>query len=117
MAIPQLKKEYLDMIPDFHGENTLLPGFVEICEKLINKSKYLISSILAKVKGEAAINISTCVVRTCQDLKDALLNTYADKRDIYTLSIEMSELKQNNETPFEFFNKVHLLNLQISLVT
>ncbi|XP_072384481.1 uncharacterized protein [Diabrotica undecimpunctata] len=114
MAITQLKKEYLDMIPDFHGENTLLSRFVEICEKLINKfyntvdsddfqNEYLMSSILAKVKGEAAINISACVVRTWQDLKEALLNTYADKRDIYTLSIEMSEFKQNNETFFEFF--------------
>ncbi|XP_072392334.1 uncharacterized protein [Diabrotica undecimpunctata] len=114
MAIPQLQKEYLDMIPDFHGENTLLPRFVEMCEKLINKffntvdldyfqNEYLMSSILAEVTGEAAINILACVVRTWQDPKDALLNTYADKRDIYTLSIEMSELKQNNKTPFEFF--------------
>ena len=61
---PILKQEYLSMIPDFTGEVALLPRFIEISEKLVNKfynrvdvndfqNEYLMSSILAKVKGEA----------------------------------------------------------------
>ncbi|XP_072380658.1 uncharacterized protein [Diabrotica undecimpunctata] len=128
MALPQLKKEYLDMIPEFHGDVALLPRFIDICQKLVNKfynitdptdfqNEYLTSSILAKIKGDAAINISSCTIRTWENLKDALLNTYADKRDVYTLSIEITHLKQGNESPFEFLQKIqHLLNFQISLL-
>lgn len=124
-----LKSEYLNMIPEFNGEQQLLPRFIEICEKLVNKfynaedendfqNEYLMSSILAKIKGKAAINISSSIIRTWDDLKLALLNTYSDKRDIYTLNLELAELRQNNDSPFEFFHKVqHLLNLQIAYLT
>lgn len=123
------KKEYLEIIPEFKGEPELLPRFIEISEKLVNKfynvlnpedfdNEYLMSSILSKVKGQAAINISCCQIQTFADLKNALLTAYADKRDVYTLQIEMTELKQAiNESPFEFYNKIQkYLNLQISNV-
>lgn len=73
------------------------------------------SSILAKVKGEAEKSISSVVIRTWEDLKKALVTTYSDKRDVFTLVIEMSNLKQNNETPFEFLNNIqNYINLQAS---
>lgn len=125
----ELKKEYLDMIPEFRGERELLPRFLEICSKLVAKfyvannpadfqNEYLMSTIRAKIKGEAAINISSCVIRTWRDLQTALINTYADKRDGYTLCIEMTELKQNDkETVFDFYNKVqNSLNLQVAYI-
>lgn len=124
---PVLKKEYLNMIPDFYGESELLPRFIEICEKLVKKfyntrdvndfqNEYLMSSILAKIKGEAAKNISTSIITNWTSLKTALVNGYADRRDCYSLGIEMTELKQtSNETPFDYYNKIQkLLNLQIS---
>lgn len=127
MATPTLKKEFIEMIPDFYGETELLPRFIEICEKLVNRfynvadvndfqNEYLMSSILAKLKGEVAINISSCIINNWNDLKNALVNSYADKRDCYSLNIELTELKQNHsETPFEFYNRIqHVLNLQIS---
>lgn len=129
VQIPVLKQEYLNMVPDFYGETELLPRFIEISEKLVNKfynaqdvndfqNEYLMSSILAKIKGEAARNISCCTINSWLDLKTALLNTYADKRDCYSLNIEMTELKQENESPFEFYNRVQkLLNLQISYLS
>lgn len=117
MALPQLKQEYLGMVPEFNGEAELLPRFLSVGEKLVTKfynaadptdfqNEYLMSSLLAKIKGEAAVNISSSLINNWQDLKSALLNAYADKRDVYTLNIEMSELKQGNETPFDFYNKV-----------
>lgn len=128
-ALPILKKDYLGMIPEFEGQAELLPRFIEISEKLVNKfynkvdvtdfqNEYLMSSILAKIKGEAAVNISSCIINNWNDLKLALLNAYADKRDIYTLNLEMTECKQENESPFEFYTRIQqLLNLQTSYIT
>lgn len=128
MATPELKSEYLKMVPEFTGETQLLPRFLSVCEKLVNKfynatdpndfqNEYLMSSILAKVKGDAMLNISSNRIETWKDLKDALINAYSDKRDCYTLNIEMVEIKQGNETAFEFYNKIqHLLNLQTAYI-
>lgn len=124
-----LKAEYLGMIPEFQGETELLPRFLSICEKLVTKfyntadptdfqNEYLMSSILSKIKGEAAINIASSTISTFNDLRTALLAAYADKRDIYTLNIEMTEMKQDNETAFDFYNRIQqILNLQISYIT
>lgn len=128
MATPELKSEYFKMIPEFNGETQLLPRFLSVCEKLVNKfynatnpndfqNEYLMSSILAKVKGDAMLSISSCRIDTWKDLKDALINAYSDKRDCYTLNIEMVEIKQGNETAFDFYNKIqHLLNLQTAYI-
>jgi len=70
-----LRKEYLDMITEFSGETQILSTFLKICEKLLNKfynnydvgdfqNEYLMSTILSKIKGSAAINISSCIIRT-----------------------------------------------------
>lgn len=129
IEMPELKKEYLDMIPEFNGEKELLPRFIEVCGKLVSKfynttditdfqNEYLMSSILAKIKGKAALNISSCEIKNFAQLKTALLNAYGDKRDCFSLTIEITELKQNiNESPFEFYNKIQtILNLQISYI-
>lgn len=124
-----LRPEFLNMIPEFHGESELISRFTDICEKLVNKfynagdptdfqNDYLMSSILAKIKGEAAINISSCVINNWQDLKNALLNSYSDKRDLYSLNSEITNLKQGNESPFDFYNRLQrLLNLQTSYLS
>lgn len=129
IQIPVLKSEYLNMIPDFNGEPELLPRFIQICEKLVVRfynsqnindfqNEYLMSSILAKIKGSAAVNISSCVINSWLNLKNALMNSYGDKRDCYSLNIELTELKQGNETPFEFYNKIQgILNLQTSYLS
>lgn len=127
MATPTLKPEFISMIPEFKGEAELLPRFLEICEKLVNRfynaanvddfqNEYLMSSIRSKIKGDAALNLSSCVVKNWFDLKTNLLHAYSDKRDSYTLCLELSNLKQNPiESPFDFYNKIQKnLNLQIS---
>lgn len=66
------------MIPEFNGESQLLPRFLEVCEKLNAKfynkddatdfqNEYLLSSIIAKIKGEAAVNISSYVIKNWID--------------------------------------------------
>ncbi|KAI5707738.1 myb-like protein P [Diaphorina citri] len=127
-TVPELKSEYLKMVPEFSGEPELLPRFLSICEKLVMKfynvtnlndfqNDYLMDSIIAKIKGDAQRNISSCVISSWNDLKNALINTYADKRDVHTLVIEMCALKQTSESAFEFFNKIQkMINLQTSYV-
>lgn len=118
IEMPVLKKEFLDMVPEFHGETELLSRFLEITEKLVTKfynrqnpddfqNEYLMGSIISKIKGEAAINVASSNVKTFAELKTALLNAYGDKRDLFTLNIELCELKQNSiESSFDYYNKI-----------
>lgn len=129
MATPVLKPEYIKMIPEFSGDIELLPRFISICEKLVVKfynntdptdfqNDYLMDSILSKVKGDAQKNISSCVLNSWNDLKQALVSTYADKRDVHTLVIEMCSMKQTNDSVFDFYNKIQkMVNLQTSFIT
>jgi hypothetical protein len=124
---PVLKKEYIDMVPTFNGESQLLARFIEICEKLVARfynvtdptdfqNEYLMSSILAKINGPAAEVVGNSRIGTWQELKEILLNGYADRRDCYTLGIELAETRQGpHESPFEFFGRIQkILNLQIA---
>jgi hypothetical protein len=127
MATPVLKREYLDMVPTFNGDSQLLARFIEVCEKLVARfynavdtsdfqNEYLMSSILAKITGPAAEVVGNSRIGTWQDLKEILLNGYADRRDCYTLGIELAETRQGyQESPFEFFERIQkILNLQIA---
>ncbi|KAI5721729.1 hypothetical protein M8J77_024965 [Diaphorina citri] len=118
MAPPELKSEHLKMVPEFNGEVSLLPDFIAIADKLVAyftdaenpnsfQNFFLLNSLKSKVTGEARLNISAFTINNWAELKAALLNSYSDKRDAYTLTIELCNLKQNfNETPFEFHQKV-----------
>jgi len=120
--------EYLQIVPDFTGEQSTLSEFITISEQLIaqfydcNKvndfnNYILLRSIKNKIKGAAAVAISSYEVATWDDLKRALLATYGDKRDLQTLMIELCNLQQNKLKPLEFFTKVQEnLNLQVSYI-
>ena len=76
------------------------------------------SSILAKLKGEAAVNIDSFIINNWDNLKTALLNAYAYKRDIFSLAIELTECRQENESDFNFFNRIQqILNFVIHFNT
>jgi len=129
MATPVLKKEYIDMVPEFSGEPELLSRFLTISEKLYTRfynradvndfqNEYLLSSLIAKVKGPAAEIIYNSTILNFEDLKTSLKNAYSDRRDLITLIMEMTFLKQNiNETPFAFYERLSkFLNLQLSYI-
>lgn len=124
---PTLKKEYLDMIPEYSGEPTLLNRFISICDKLDAKffvksnpadfqNEYLYSTIIAKIKSPALDLVTSSNSYAWPEVRQVLLNSYMDKRDCFTLNLEMAELKQETgESPFSFFERIQkLLNLQIS---
>lgn len=124
---PELKREYLDMIPEFHGEPAILPRFLEVCERVVTRfydvndpnnfqNEYLMYSLLAKIKGSAAEVVHNSKITNWLELKSTLINGYSDRRDCYTLTLEMGELWQGiNESPFDFFYRIQkLLNLLIA---
>lgn len=123
--MPQFKSEYLSMIPEFDGNQSTLGEFLRLAEELIInfynphqdvfQNKFILNSLKNKITGKARDDISTYTVNTWADLRNALLATYSDKRDLHTLTIELCELRQGKLTPVEFFNAIQKnLNLQIA---
>lgn len=126
-ATPVLRKEYLDMIPEFKGEPLALNRFITICDRIVAKfyvasniedfqNEYLFSTILSKIKSPASELIANANSYAWPDVRQVLLTSYSDKRDCFTLNLEMTELKQgHNESPFKFYDRIQsLLNLQVA---
>lgn len=125
----QFKLKYMQILPEFNGNQSLLNEFISTSKQLINKfysaqdanhfQNLLLKSIKNKIKGEAADHTSSYQIKSWNDLKRALLATYADKRDLHTLTIELCNLRQvSNLIPLEFFTRVQEnLNLQISYIS
>lgn len=128
MAPPEFKIDYLKIVPEFKGNQTLLGEFITTSEQLIHKfynntdesdfqNTFLLKGIKNKIKGEAAEAIASYNISTWLDLKNALLATYADKRDLQTLTMELCVMKQAHLKPLEFFAKIQTnLNLQVNLI-
>lgn len=129
MAPPELRREHLEMVPEFRGEPELLPKFIRICDKLVARfynfdnqeefqNEQLMHSILSKIRGQAEIDISSSAPTTWDEIKVALKVAYHDKRDLRTLNIEIINTSQKfQETPFQFYQRVQkLLNLQLSYI-
>lgn len=123
--IPAFKSEYLEMVPNFDGNQALLTEFITNGEELINsfynpradnfQNKYVLKCLKNKIKGQAAVNIASFNIQTWLDLKNALIATYSDKRDLQTLMMELCDAKQNRFTAVQFFNEIQKnLNLQIN---
>ncbi|XP_026681671.1 uncharacterized protein LOC113468745 [Diaphorina citri] len=117
MAPPKLKNEHLKMVPECSGEVALLPEYISVCDKIVayfwdnqNAASFqnfsLINSLKAKIKGDAKLNISSFSTNSWDELKKALIDTYGDKRDCYTLTIELCNMKQHNESAFAFHAKI-----------
>lgn len=128
MVVPPFKTEYLSIIPEFDGNPNLLNEFITSSELLIShfydaenagsfQNILLVKSVKNKIIGEAANNIASYSISSWQDLKEALLASYEDKRDHYSLILELCAMKQNNLKPLDFLNKIqNNLNLQTSYV-
>jgi hypothetical protein len=125
----QFKLEYLQILPEeFTGQRALLPEFIKISETLIsnfynasNPSDFtnilLVKAIKNKVKSEAATQIASYEVNTWAESKTALLATYADKRDLPTLTMELCNSRRGKLKPLEFFSlRQENLNLQVAYI-
>lgn len=130
MPPPKLESEHLKMIPEFSGEVALLPEFISISQKICDyftdtenpnsfQNFFLLNTLKSKVTGVAKLNISSYNINSWDELKNALLTTYGDKRDTYTLTLELCNLRQyGNESAFDFHQRVqNNVNLHTSFLS
>lgn len=115
---PKISKIYFDGIPLFSGNPETLSRFASVCENIIHnfydnvdarnpQNHLILDNILAKITGEAAQKIAKCDLSSWALIKKALLDNYADKRDMGTLTRELYQInQQNNETAFDFLNRL-----------
>lgn len=124
----ELKEIHLKLIPEFNGNPKLLSNFISVCEELINtfynqaqpenfQNRLLLLSIKNKIIGHAAEQLAGITIKKWADIKQALLNSYSDKRDEFTLLIEISCVKQGNRSYLDYYKHIsHLLNLYTAYV-
>lgn len=126
-GLPEYRKEYDKLIPQFNGEPLLLSKYIKQCDKIFVRfydranpdnfqNDVVLGAFTSKLGPGIADKIYLNSIDTYLDLRRALLQTYSDKRDTYTLTIELSRLKQNQqEDCFGFYDRVSLvLNSQVA---
>lgn len=117
MTIPKIEKMYLDAIPQFDGEPKVLKDFLSVCNGIVlnfydtssdtsPQNWLILSHIKAKIIGDAKIKLANHDLSSWEKIKRALLDTYADKRDLGTLTKEMYQISQVNETAFDFVQRL-----------
>lgn len=117
-SLPVLGKEHLSLIPDFSGDPDTLLHFLDITGKLFARfwnhqdpedfqNVMLIAGVKSKIKPPASTTLLSVNLTTYDEIKQALLNAYADKRDIFSLNIDLTKLRQyDSETAFTFHTRV-----------
>lgn len=117
-GIPVLRREYIDMIPAFRGEASEMAQFLKIIDTLHDQfydnqnphalqNFLLISSIRGKILPPAAQQIAASNPQTFEEIRQAIVSSYADKRDDLTLILELANLRQvEGEDAFKFLEKV-----------
>lgn len=115
---PILGKEHLSLIPDFCGEPDTLPNFLDITGKLFHRfwnstdpndfqNVMLLAGVKAKIKPPASSTLLSTTLTSFASIKTALLDAYSDKRDIFSLNIDLTKLKQyDSESPFTYHTRV-----------
>lgn len=128
LTMAEFKSEYLQIVPDFTGNQALLTEFITCSESILTqfynqqnvndfRNIFILKSIKNKIKGNAAQAIASYNISTWNDLKNALLATYSDKRDLQTLIIELCNLRQGSRKALDFFTEIqNNLNLQVSYI-
>ncbi|BES90565.1 Hypothetical protein NTJ_03371 [Nesidiocoris tenuis] len=126
-TVPEFKSKHADLIPVFTGDPRSMEYFLTQCEMIVDwfvdpyvvdcfQNKEVLGAIIRKIQGLAATMIATYKFDSFAQIREALLGTYADKRDIYTLNHELVALQQKDyESPFTFHQNVtQILNLIVA---
>ncbi|XP_048522609.1 uncharacterized protein LOC125504520 [Dendroctonus ponderosae] len=124
----QFKPEYLSCVPQFDGNPSELNRFLATCKSIIDnfynardvncfQNTYLLNSLIGKLTGNARLVVNVQNVSTWDDLKNTLYRNFADRRDESCLNRDLVMLRQQNESPQNFYDKVlEILNLLVSYV-
>ena len=124
---PEFRREFENLIPQFNGDPLILSKYIKQCDKLYIRfhdtndvdnfqNEVLMGVFISKLGPSIADKVFVNTVDTYPQLRQALLQTFGDKRDTYTLTLELGKLKQEvNEDCFRFHDRVaQLLNAQIA---
>lgn len=105
---------YLQTVPEFDGEPYKLAEYIRAAEILIAQfghtpdrffQQVLLSSLRTKLVGRACIVTSGREINSWADLKFILQQTFADQRDEDSLLRDLMLLKQQNESPQNYYEK------------
>lgn len=119
--IPPHKLAFLcSLIPkSFDGNRTELYEFVSNCENAFkfahnSQNEPLIAYVISKITGSAKAQLRDKEINDWKDLKELLIQLYADKKHYTQLMEDLNTIRQNfNESILSFHNRVDKLYTRI----
>jgi hypothetical protein len=118
----------LTVIPDYDGNANQLHRFITTCETVLTQyfdvaqpnhfnNQVLLHSVLNKLKGKAEEVVTINGVFSWNEIKQVLIKNFADQRDENCLNRDLINMRQDNETTQEFYNRcMHMLSTIINYV-
>lgn len=114
--VPAFDVKNLVILPNFDGNSNDLHDFLNIATTLFTyyydntnhtciQNILLFRGILSKLTGRAKEVVSIYGCENWQDVKTVLIQNFGDQRDENSLTRDLVNLKQNNETPLQFYEK------------
>ena len=126
--VPEYRNEYDKLVPPFNGEPLALAKYLKACDKIYARfydtndiecfqNDLILSSFTSKLGPAVTNKLCLNSIENYCDLRQTLIQTYSDKRDTYTLTLELAKMKQLNEDCFQFHDRIcKLLNSQIGFL-
>ncbi|KAJ8912809.1 hypothetical protein NQ315_014392 [Exocentrus adspersus] len=116
MALPQISvKDYMELIPRFDGDPTILSSFISACENVLTlmapnndaiRISFTLMHIRTKIVGKAASVLAARTYQTFPELKTILISIFGDQRNEESLLSDLNLLRQKpNETSFQFADR------------
>lgn len=119
--VPNFGRHHAEMIPPFNGDLSMVQPFLEVTEKIYqefwdlnNPDSFqnftILSSIKSKILPPAAEVIAAANANTYAQIRQAILDSFQDRRDGNTLELHLATLRHgDSEDPFKFFERVQKL--------
>lgn len=123
MSPPVFDVKNLNIIPSFDGNPCELFNFLKVSQTFLtlywnNANENCVQNILlfegikSRIVGRAREVISVYGADTWMKIKQVLTQNFGDQRDENSLNRDLVNLKQNNESPQQFYEKImSLLNI------
>lgn len=121
-------KSSMQIIPNYDGNPNQLHRFITTCELILTKyydvtnpdcfnNSMLLHQILNKIQGKAEEIVNINGVNSWEQLKSVLLKNFGDQRDENCLNRDLVNMKQENESPQDYYNRcMHILNTIINYI-
>lgn len=122
-------KTALLIIPKYDGNPNQLNRFILTCESILSQyyntvdtesfsNTLLLHSILNRLEGKAEEIVNINGVSSWEHMKQVLLKNFGDQRDENCLTRDLVNMKQENESPQEFYNRcMNILNTIINYIS